>query len=208
MTAYAALAGSDPAAYLAELQGGNREAFAHLVSQYHGNLVAIARSMISGGEAEEAVQDAWISAYRNISKFEGRASLKTWLTRIVINECRMRLRKAGREINLDLTGEEQDNLSHRFKQDGHWEQPPVAWDFHTPDEMLEQRDLQKCLQSHMGRMPENQRLVLQLRDLQGLPFDEICNMLEISASNARVLLHRARTALFGMVEHYQETGEC
>lgn len=199
---------SQDQAFLQQLRSGDKAAFAKLVSQHHNALLAVARSMLGEGEAEEAVQDAWISAYRNIAKFEGRAALKTWLTRIVINQARMRMRKHGRELNLDLTTEETDNLTERFKEDGHWRRPPIAWEFQTPDEMLEERDLQRCLKHHLHKMPDNQRLVLELRDLQGQSFDDICNMLEISASNARVLLHRARTLLFGMVEHYQETGEC
>lgn len=198
----------DPQEQLQRLRDGDRSAFEALVRQHHGALLAVARSFLGSGEAEEAVQDAWISAHRNIANFEGRAALKTWLTRIVINECKMRLRKAGREINLDISSDEQDALVDRFKDDGHWRRPPVAWEFSTPEQMLEEQDLQRCLKHHLKAMPDNQRLVLELRDIQGHDFDDICNMLEISASNARVLLHRARTALFAMVEHYQETGEC
>ena len=195
-------------ALLPKLQQGDRQAYTQLVKQLHGNMLAVARSMLGHGEAEEAVQDAWLSVYRNVSKFEGRSSLKTWITRIVINECRMRLRKAGREINLDMTAEEQEALSQRFRADGHWQPGPLAWDFHTPEQILEESDLRDCMEKNLVRMAPSQRLVLELRDIQGLPFDDICNMLDISASNARVLLHRARTLLFGVVEHYQETGEC
>lgn len=193
---------------LKRLQSGDRAAFEQLVRQHHSALLAVALSFLGGGEAEEAVQDAWISAHRNITRFEGRSALKTWLTRIVINECKMRLRKAGREINLDISSDEQDALVDRFKDNGHWRRPPVAWEFSTPEQLLEEKDLQHCLKHHLHGMPENQRLVLELRDIQGHDFDDICNMLDISASNARVLLHRARTTLFAMVEHYQETGEC
>ena len=193
---------------LIALKRGDRAAFATLVREHHSSLLGMARSMLGEGEAEEAVQDAWIAAFRNIARFEGRASLKTWLTRIVINECRMRLRKHGRELNLDLTTEEQDALTDRFRGNGHWQKPPVSWEFNTPEEMLEERDLQRCLDHHLADMPDNQRMVLQLRDIQGLEFDDICNLLDVSASNVRVLLHRARATLFAMVEHYQETGEC
>ena len=193
---------------LAALKRGDRQAFAGLVREYHSSLLGMARTMLGEGEAEEAVQDAWIAAYRHIAGFEARSSLKTWLTRIVINECRMRMRKHGRELNLDLSTEEQDALTDRFRGNGHWHKPPVAWEFHTPEEMLEERDLQRCLDHHLEKMPDNQRMVLQLRDIQGLEFDDICNMLDVSPSNVRVLLHRARATLFAMVEHYQETGEC
>ena len=74
--------------------------------------------------------------------------------------------------------------------------------------MLEERDLLDCLRRTLEKLPTNQRVVLELRDLQGEELDTICNMLDISASNVRVLLHRARAQLFGTVDHYQETGEC
>ena len=64
------------------------------------------------------------------------------------------------------------------------------------------------MEKTLGKMPDNQRLVLELRDLQGMDFDDICNMLDVSASNVRVLLHRARARLFELVDHFQETGEC
>lgn len=193
---------------LPRLQQGDRTAFTQVVQALHNNMLAIARSMIGNGEAEEAVQDGWISVFQNVSKFEGRSTLKTWVTRIVINECKMRLRRSGREINLDINSEEQDALTQRFRENGHWHQPPVAWDFHTPEQLLEEQDLRECMEKNMARMTPQQRLLIELRDLQGLPFDDICNMLDISASNARVLLHRARATLFTVVEHYQETGEC
>lgn len=194
---------------LPRLQQGDRAAFESLVKRLHNNLINIALSMLAHGEAEEAVQDAWLSVYRNIGGFEGRSALKTWITRIVINECRMRLRKAGREINLDTDAEGPDALANRFQDNGHWQQAPVAWNnFHSPEQILEETDLRECMEKNLVRMPPQQRLMIELRDIQGLPFDDICNMLDISASNARVLLHRARTLIFGVVEHYQETGEC
>ncbi len=200
---------ADLDALLPRLRQGDRAAFELLVRALHSNLNSVARSMLSHAEAEEAVQDAWVSVYRNIRGFEGRSALKTWITRIVINECRMRLRKAGREINLDLDVEGPDALANRFQENGHWQHTPVAWDnFHAPEQILEEQDLRECMEKNLQRMPPQQRLMIELRDIQGQTFDDICNMLDISASNARVLLHRARAQLFGVIEHYQETGEC
>lgn len=187
---------------------GDRNAFADLVRRYHTPLLGVARSLLRNGEAEEAVQDAWLAAWQHIGNFEGRSALKTWLTRIVLNECRMRLRRSGREINLDLDGAGPDVLLDRFREDGHWHQSPVSWDWHTPEQLLEEQDLQDCLKKNLSRMSAQQRLVLELRDIQGLSLEDICNLLEVSASNVRVLLHRARARLFTVVEHYQETGEC
>ena len=119
----------------------------------------------------------------------------------------MMLRKGGREIQFDPT-DEQDPLSHRFRDGGHWDHPPQHWDLSGPDALLTRDELRHCMEKTLGKMPDNQRLVLELRDLQGMDFDDICNMLDVSASNVRVLLHRARARLFELVDHFQETGEC
>lgn len=195
-------------ALLPRLRAGDEDSFRQLVERYHGGLLNVARTLLRDGEAEEAVQEAWVSVYRHIARFEGRSSLRTWLTRIVINEAKMRLRKNGREIILDLASAEPEPFADRFDDSGHWSAVPQQWDAHSPEQLLEERDLLDCLQRTLAKLPTNQRLVLELRDLQGEELDAICNMLEISASNVRVLLHRARTQLFGTVDHYQETGEC
>ncbi|MDX1803655.1 MAG: sigma-70 family RNA polymerase sigma factor [Alcanivorax sp.] len=198
---------TDSPEFLTKLRNGDRAAFGQLVKTHHNMLLATARSMLSPADAEEAVQDAWIAAHRAIGKFEGRSQLRTWLTRIVINQARMMLRKSGREIQFDPT-DQQDALAYRFRDDGHWQQPPQQWELGGPDALLTREELRRCMEKHLARMPDNQRLVLELRDLQGMEFDAICNMLDVSASNVRVLLHRARARLFELVDHFQETGEC
>ena len=182
--------------------------FTSLVGRYHHGLVAVATTMLGAGEAEDAVQSAWISAYGAIERFEGRSSIRTWLYRIVVNEARMRLRRGGREVSLTVDTDEADALSDRFRADGHWEPGPRRWDWTSPEELLQEQDLLDCLRKHLGRLPESQRLVVLLRDVQGLEFDDICNTLELEASNVRVLLHRGRVTLFRMVDDYQETGKC
>lgn len=194
---------------LEALRSGNRDAFAQLVRRHHHALLAVARGLLREHGAEEAVQEAWIAAYRAITGFEGRSSLRTWLTRIVINQAFMRRRKVGSEpLPLTLSDDRAHPMEERFAEDGHWLTPPGHWREHAPDALLEQHDLLNCLEKTLYLLPDAQRLVLQLRGMQGLPLDEICNMLQLSASNTRVLLHRARTRVFGMVDHYQETGEC
>ncbi len=193
--------------FIERLRQGDRAAFGLLVKAHHNMLLATARTMLSPADAEEAVQDGWIAAHRAIAKFEGRSLLRTWLTRIVINQARMMLRKGGREIQFDPT-DEQDPLAHRFRDGGHWDHPPQHWDLSGPDALLTRDELRHCMEKTLGKMPDNQRLVLELRDLQGMDFDDICNMLDVSASNVRVLLHRARARLFELVDHFQETGEC
>lgn len=193
---------------LSRLRNGDRDAFAELVHRHHRDLLAVTRAMLEAGQAEEAVQDAWVAAWRALPDFEGRSSLRTWLTRIAVNEARMRLRRAGREVNFDPSPSEGTALAERFDHTGHWRPPPGHWKIDSPEALLEETDLRDCLEHTLAALPTNQRLAVELRDIQGHEIDAICNMLELSASNVRVLLHRARCRLFAMVEHYQETGEC
>jgi len=195
-------------ALLAAIRQDKDAVFTQLVKQLHTRMFSLARSLLSKHEAEDAVQDAWISAYRGIDNFEGRSSLHTWLSRIVINEARMRLRKSGREINLDVVNSEPDALAARFRKDGHWSEPPLKWEAGTPEELLQEQNLLDCVDKTLDMMPANQKAVLELRDIHGLELEDICNMLDISSSNVRVLLHRARAQMFNMVDHYQGTGEC
>lgn len=119
-------------AFVERLRGGDRDAFAALVGRYHQRLLATARSLLNHADAEEAVQDAWIAAYKALARFEGRSKLSTWLTRIVINEARMRLRRGGREINLDMDDEGRDAMADRFQAGGHWQHPPSDWGGDAP----------------------------------------------------------------------------
>ena len=189
------------------LRRGDDSAFSALVRAHHRALLATATAIVGIDDAEEVVQNAWIKAHKALPGFEGRSALRTWLTRIVINEARMLLRKSRREVSLQLD-EDQHPLADRFREGGHWSKPPVTWHDESPDGLLMQSELADCLSRLLLSMPAPQRAMLELRDAGGLEFDEICNELTITASNARVLLHRARTQLFKLVDHYQETGEC
>jgi len=198
-------------AELDRLQGGDRQIFAELVRDHHRALIALATPIVGISEAEEVVQNAWVKAYRAVAGFEGRASIRTWLSRIVINEARMLLRARKKEslfaeIGTDETGD--DVLENHFNARGHWQKPPVSWHFESPEALLMGADFEQCLEKLLAQMPAGQRFVLEMRDTGEIPFDEICNTLSVSASNARVLLHRARAQLYRLVDHYQETGEC
>ncbi len=192
---------------LAALQRGDEVAFAGAVRLHHRALLAVASAIVGADDAEEAVQNSWIKAHAALGQFEGRSTLRTWLTRIVINECRMLLRGRRPTISLDEATVGHP-LADRFTANGHWNKPPIPWHEDTPDGLLMEQELEQCLQRLLATMPEQQRAVLELRDSGGLEFAEICNELTVSASNARVLLHRARSQLFKLVDQYQETGEC
>lgn len=182
--------------------------FAELVAQHHRGLVAAARAIVGRDDAEEVVQEAWIAAYRAFEKFEGRSAVRTWLYRIVINEAKTKLRAARRRPTQSLEGSSDGPDSDWFGSDGSWRLPPVLWNFQTPDAILQEQNLVECLRKVLASLPEAQRAVLVLRDLEGLEFGEICNVLDVGASNVRVLLHRARNAVYRMVDEYQEKGTC
>ncbi len=196
---------------LEQLKLGDQKLFSQLVRDHHHALIALATPIVGRTEAEEVVQNAWVKAYKAIAGFEARSALRTWLSRIVINEAKMQLRSRKRELlfaDMGSVDENHDALADRFAENGRWKNSPSNWHVDSPDALLMSSDLARCLQRLLAEIPANQRAVLEMRDSSGIPFDEICNELSISASNARVLLHRARTELFKLVDHYQETGEC
>lgn len=193
---------------LAQLQAKDETAFAELVRRHHRALTALAASLVGGNDAEEIVQNSWIKAHAAITNFEGRSTLRTWLSSIVLNEARMYLRKHKRECFISDLAPDDDNFMDRFKADGHWQKPPARWDSETPETLLMNEQLLDCLDELLRTMPDNQRTLLELRDVGGQSFATICDGLTVSASNARVLLHRARRQLYQLVDHYQETGEC
>jgi len=196
---------------LQRLQAGDQTLFADLVRDHHRALIALAVPIVGHSEAEEVVQNAWLKAHRAIARFEGRAHIRTWLGRIVINEAKMQLRQRGRELlfaDWQSADESGEALAERFSANGHWQLPPTQWDMDTPEGLLMRDDLANCLEELLNAMPANQRAVLELRDTTGFSFEDVCNELSLSASNARVILHRARSQLFKLVDHYEETGEC
>jgi len=185
-------------------------AFADLVRTHHRALVAIAVPIVGRSEAEEVVQNAWVKAYRAWEQFRAEAAPRSWLTRIVTNEARMQLRARKRESffsDVDATVSP-DALADRFNANGDWRTPPASWGTDNPSDLLASDILADCLQHLLDSMAVSQRSVLELRERGGLSFEEICVSLELSPGNARVLLHRARNALFQVVDRFQETGEC
>lgn len=198
---------SDEAALLARLRARDAAAFAQAVAIYGPRMLATARAICGPASAEDVVQDAWVTAFTRIDGFEGRARLGTWLQRIVVNGAITHLRaRASRTAS--ATGPSEEPFHGRFDDRGHWSAAPTQWHLDTPDALLSAAALQDCIDKTLAAMPDAQRAVLQLRDVDEVSFEEICNELALSPSNARVLLHRARTRLMQMVERFQETGTC
>jgi RNA polymerase sigma-70 factor, ECF subfamily len=182
------------AALLDALRTGDERAFATLVGRYQSRLLRVAESMLpSRAVAEEVVQDTWMGVVRGVDRFEGRSTVKTWLFHILIN----RARTAGaREVRMIPLGD--DVLAGRFEASGAWSQPPEPW-AEAVDSRLLAEDLARRVRDCLCCLPEAQRQVLVLCDIEGIDGAEVCDLLGVSPGNQRVLLHRARTRLRGLL---------
>ena len=185
------------------LLAGDAAAFEWLIANHHQRMLVVARGIIGDAFAEEVVQDAWLSAIKALPEFAGRSSLSTWLIQITANGAKSRLRREKRHISLD-EGWQLDDDDSRFDNRQHWRQDISQWDLATPEAIAENAQLSAVIERAYGQLPPMQQAVLELYDLQQTPMPEICNILNISASNARVLLHRARSAIQQQITHYQD----
>jgi len=195
---------------LTRLRNRDHQAFTGLVEQYNRQMVVVARAIIGDSFAEEVMQEAWVSIYQALPSFEGRSSIKTWIYTIVSNQAKRRLRKESRLVSMN-DGEKDipDYLKNeRFHDNGRWSSPPPLWDTESPDQLLENEQLRRCIEKNLELLPNVQKSVFLLRDIEQQSLEEICNILQITNSNVRVLLHRAKVGLIQVIERYQETGQC
>lgn len=194
---------SDEKALIAKLIDGDAAAFEFVVAEYHSIMLAISRAIVGEAFADEVVQEAWISAIKALPKFEGRSSLKTWLLHITSNGAKSRLRRESRQLSLD-DGWEAEPRS-KFDHTGHRIDDVLPWNIDTPEALLENEQLRQLIETCYQQLPANQRAVLTMYDMEGFEMTEVCNILDISSSNARVLLHRARTTLHHSIDKYRES---
>jgi RNA polymerase sigma-70 factor, ECF subfamily len=174
---------------LERLQSGDESAFADLVERYHSRLVRFAQGFVGDrAAAEDVVQETWVAVLRGVDRFEGRSSLQTWLFSIAANRGRSAHHKSRRSVPVDLTGPTVDTA--RFDAGGHWSDPPESWD--DVDARLDAAALVPVVREAIDELPDQQRQVVTLRDVEGLSSEDVCAVLSISAGNQRVLLHRGR----------------
>jgi len=193
----------------------DEKTFRLVIRLYQNGMKSLAVSIVGEKIADEVVQEAWLSMIAALPKFEGRSSLKTWILRIVANEAKTRLRKEQRSVSLEAMAMEfvgdtlkDMTMEARFSSSGEWISPPTQWQADSPEALLTSEELRICMQQLLTGLPYLQGATLTLKEQQGFSAQEICNILEVSESNIRVLLHRARNRLFVCVEHFQTTGEC
>ncbi len=195
------------------LRSGDEDAFALLLDGWSGGMLRVARSFVSTEEsAAEVVQETWLAVIEGIERFEGRSSLKTWVYRILTNTAKRRGTREHKVVpmsSVDDSGPTVDPSRFRPAGDpfpGHWWDFPPAWP--SPEQGLLGGEVRERLAKALDDLPERQRLVVVLRDVEGRPYDEVCELLGITAANQRVLLHRARAFLRGkLAEYYMQEGE-
>jgi RNA polymerase sigma-70 factor (ECF subfamily) len=182
---------ADPdAALVARLRAGDADAYERLVREHGGRMLAAARRLLrSEDDARDAVQEAFVAAFRAIDGFAGGARLSTWLHRIVLNAALMKLRSRRRRREEPL-----EPLLPQFAEDGHFAEPPAAWDA-AADELLQRRETRALVRDAIARLPEAYRTVLVLRDLEELGTDEAAAALGVTPNTVKTRLHRARQAL-------------
>ena len=201
---------------VAALRRRDEGAFRALVARYHGALLRLALMYVrSAAVAEDVVQDAWLGVLQGIDGFEGRASFKTWLFRILVNRARTRGSREGRQVAFsDLAdaaaGIEAAVPPERFRGAGdewagHWAVPPRSWGG-SPEQRLLAGETLEQIGRAIAALPPAQREVLTLRDVDGLSAEEARNVLGVTDTNQRVLLHRARARVRAALEQYLDEG--
>jgi RNA polymerase sigma-70 factor (ECF subfamily) len=202
----------DEDSVIASLRTGDETAFTLVVETYHARLMRVAAAYVGDpAVAEEVVQETWVRVLRSIDRFEARSTLKTWIFRILVNTALNWLTRERRSTPFSrLAGEEADSQSavepERFQPadalwPGHWNSFPASWST-TPETRLLSRETLQHIRAAIEDLPAGQKAVITLRDLEGWSADEVCNALQISESNQRVLLHRGRSRVRRALERY------
>jgi RNA polymerase sigma-70 factor (ECF subfamily) len=192
------------------LRAGDEEAFTALVREYHPSLIRVARIYVSSlAAAEEAAQETWVGVLSGIARFEGRSSLRTWIFRILTNIAKTKAVREGRTLPFSALQDparvpEAAVDPDRFldaehpRWPGHWSLRPEPW----PEDALVAAETRERLEAAIEALPATQRAVLSLRDVEGWSSEEVRNALELSETNQRVLLHRARAKVRAALESY------
>lgn len=179
------------------LRAGDERTFADLVDRYSPSLLTVARTHVASHEiAEDVVQDTWLALLTGIDGFEGRSSLRTWLFRVLVNIAKTRGVREKRSTPVDLTEPRPTTISHRFQpvdapSPSHRAHFSMAWR-DSPEHRLLCAEALDLVRRELARLPEQQRIVVALRDVDGYDSDEVCALLDLTAANQRVLLHRGR----------------
>jgi RNA polymerase sigma-70 factor, ECF subfamily len=211
-------AGAGERAQLAALRRGDERAFTELIDAYNSSLLRVAMIYVpSRAVAEEVVQETWVGVLAGLERFEGRSSLKTWIFSILTNTARTRAVRERRSVPFSALldagpGAEPPPLEpERFfppdhaRYPDHWALGPTRWE--TPEEGLLSGEAREVILQAVDELPPAQRAVITLRDIEGWPAPEVCDALEVTDANQRVLLYRARSKVRAALERYFDAVE-
>jgi len=180
---------ADDGALVDRLRAGDEGAFVELLNRYQSRLLRLAQATVgSRAVAEEVTQDTWLAVFRGVERFEGRSSFKSWLFQVLLNRARSTARREQR------AGVPEGDLGERFDAVGRWAPPPVPW-VERVDDHLVAAELAARVHSFLPQLPDAQRQVVVLRDIEHVSADEVATLLGVSDGNQRVLLHRGRARL-------------
>jgi RNA polymerase sigma-70 factor, ECF subfamily len=203
---------ADDHALVERLRAGDEEAFMDLVARWSPSMLRVARMYVpTQAVAEDVVQETWLGVLNGIDRFEGRSSLRTWVFSILVNRARTRGERERRTVPFASLarqeGEEEfdavdaDRFVGQGDGAGSWAAPPVRW-WEEPERALDSAEAVERIEAEIAKLPETQRLVITMRDVEGMSSEEVRSALEISETNQRVLLHRARTKVRAALEDY------
>ena len=199
----------------ARLRARDEAAFRELVKTLHGPLTRLARSFCRNESvAEEALQETWLAVIKGIAGFEGRSPLKSWIFGILVNQARRLAVKEHKRAQVEQgmphnagpdTGADPD-VEPGMGANGRWHTPPAPWGLENPESLVMQKETLGIIEDALESMPDTQREVILLRDVEGLAAEEVCNILGVSETNVRVLLHRGRTRVRRALDAYMKEG--
>jgi RNA polymerase sigma-70 factor (ECF subfamily) len=199
------------------LKSGDEEAFRELVAEFGGRLARLARSFSRNDAViEEAVQETWLAVIRGIHGFEGRSRLGTWIFGILVHQARRLAVREHRHAQVASGGDipaaisthpiTDDEREPGMGRNGMWMNPPAPWGLEDPESAILSRETLGVVEQAIIALPEAQRTVILLRDVEGVVAAEVCNILGISHTNQRVLLHRGRAAVRRALDRYMTQG--
>jgi RNA polymerase sigma-70 factor (ECF subfamily) len=219
MPAEQAIAGAPAAAsdeqIVAALRAGDERVFRELFERSYPMMKRVARGYVSSDAvAEEVIQDTWMAIVTGIERFEGRSALRTWMFSILTNQAKTHSARERRALPFSSVApadvEEPAVDPDRFQKDdeawpGHWATPPRPWQ--KPERRLLSLEAREQLRDALAQLPERQRLIVVLRDIEGLSAEEVCSLLKVSQENQRVLLHRGRSRMRAFLEQYLDRAD-
>lgn len=191
------------------LRARDEAVFGELLDDWSRSMLRVARAYVStDASAEEVVQDTWLAVIQGIDGFQGRSSVRTWIYRILVNTAKNRGVREHRTIPAASFRVDDDSptADPRWFHDGdepyprHWRTPPDAWP--STESAVLSAEARVTLRKALDSLPERQRTVITLRDVLGHTADEVCELLQITAANQRVILHRARSAVRSQLAGY------